>query len=170
MYDCSKRVDNWLTYDLPPCIRVSHSRWNGLSESDLKALGYEVLTKSHEAGIDIFTKRQRSQFVFFQGHPEYDCLSLQREYLRDIGRFLAGDYDLYPNAPERYFDAATTVALENFRTRAFAERNPAFFGELPKLTLHPSVIAEPEVAATTIFRNWFGYLAECKKGQTRALV
>jgi homoserine O-succinyltransferase len=165
MYDCSKVTDNWLTDDLPSSLKVSHSRLNGLSESDLTARGYQVLTKSEAAGVDIFAKRQRSQFIFFQGHPEYDCLALQREYLRDIGRYLAGDQELYPNAPEGYFNTATILALEKFRACALAERNPALIGKLPKLTLLPNITAKPEVAATTIFRNWLGYLAQCNAGQ-----
>jgi homoserine O-succinyltransferase len=162
MYDCSKVIDNWLTDDLPSSLKVSHSRLHGLSESDLRTRGYQVLTKSKTAGVDIFTKRRHSQFIFFQGHPEYDCLSLQREYLRDVGRYLAGDQELYPNTPEEYFDTATILALEKFRTYAVAERNPALIGKFPKLTLQPNVTAKAEVAATTIFRNWLGYLAECK--------
>jgi homoserine O-succinyltransferase len=115
--------------------------------------------------VDIFSKRQGSQFIFFQGHPEYDCLSLQREYFRDIGRYLAGDQELYPNAPEGYFNTATILALEEFRACALAERNPALISKLPKLTLLPNITANPEVAATTIFRNWLGYLAQCNVGQ-----
>lgn len=164
MYDCSKAIDNWLTDGLPSSLKVSHSRLHGLSESDLRARGYQLLTKSKDAGVDIFVKRQRSQFIFFQGHPEYDCLQLQREYLRDIRRYLAGGQELYPNTPEGYFNTATILALEKFRAYALAERNPALIGKLPKLTLLPSVTAKPVVAATAIFRNWLGYLAECKAG------
>ncbi len=85
IYDCSKVTDNWLTDGLRSPLKVSHSRLHGLSESELKDRNYQVLTRSRDAGVDIFAKRQRSQFFFFQGHPEYDGLSLQREYLRDIG-------------------------------------------------------------------------------------
>lgn len=162
MYDCSKVVDNCLTDGLPPSIKVSHSRWHGLSESALRARGYEVLTKSKDAGVDIFAKRHRSQFFFFQGHPEYDCLSLQREYLRDVGRYLAADQEFYPNIPEGYFDTRTISALEKFQARALAERHPALIDSLPKLTLMPNVTANPDVTATTIFRNWFRYLAQCQ--------
>jgi homoserine O-succinyltransferase len=62
MYDYSKIIDNWLTDGLPPSLKVSHY---------LTVRGYRVLTKSKDAGADIFTKELRSQFVFFQGHPEY---------------------------------------------------------------------------------------------------
>ena len=165
MYDCSKVIDSWLTDGLQSSLKVSHSRLHDLSEGALSKRGYQVLTKSKDAGIDIFAKRQRSQFFFFQGHPEYDSLWLQREYLRDIGRYLAGDQEFYPNIPEQYFNTATTSALREFRAWALAERNPGLIANLPKLTLMPSVNAELETTATTIFRNWLKYLAQCKTGQ-----
>jgi homoserine O-succinyltransferase/O-acetyltransferase len=166
MYNCSKVNDSWLTDGLRSPLKVSHSRWHELDEIGLRDRGYQVLTKSKDAGIDIFAKRQGSQFFFFQGHPEYDSLSLRREYLRDIGRYLAGDQEFYPNIPERYFNTATTLALGEFRAWALAERNPSLIANVPNLTLMPGVTAEPETAATTIFRNWLRYLAKCKTGKS----
>jgi homoserine O-succinyltransferase len=164
IYDCSKVRDNWLTEDLPSSFKISHSRLNGLNESDVRASGYQVLTVSKDAGVDIFAKRQRSEFIFFQGHPEYETLTLQREYLRDIGRYLAGQQEIYPVAPAGYFDAPTIAALEAFRNRATAKRDPALIAILPKLFLQPSITSGPTVAATTIFRNWLAYLEERKDG------
>jgi homoserine O-succinyltransferase len=159
VFDCSKVIDNWLTSDLPPSLQVSHSRMHGLEVSDLKDRGYQVLTQSKAVGVDIFSKRQGSEFVFFQGHPEYDALSLQREYLRDISRYLTGEQELYPSIPDGYFDAATIFALEELRDRALDVRNPELIDEFKKISLRPTVTADAEVAATTIFRNWLGYLA-----------
>ena len=73
IYDCSKVANHWLTDDLPSPFRVSHSRLNELRAQDLSTRGYQLLTHSPEAGVDIFAKQLRSQFVFFQGHPEYDA-------------------------------------------------------------------------------------------------
>jgi hypothetical protein len=57
------------------------------------------------------------------------------------------------------------LALGEFRAWALAERNPSLIANVPNLTLMPSVTAEPETAATTIFRNWLRYLAKCKTGK-----
>jgi homoserine O-succinyltransferase len=157
VYDCAKVTDGWLTADVSSPLKISHSRINELRESDLVAGGYQILTASREAGVDIFTKRLRSQFIFFQGHPEYDALSLQREYVRDITRFIAGDRDSYPACPVRYFDIATENKLANFRKRASAERRLPLSVELPNLTLRPDIAAG--TAAAIIFRNWLGYLS-----------
>ena len=156
IYDCAKLTDNWLTRDLPSPLKIPHSRLNELRASDLVASGYQVLTQSREAGVDMFGKQLGSQFVFFQGHPEYDALSLEREYLRDISRFLAGERDSYPAFPAGYFDTETEDKLLGFERRASVERRPALSAELPSRTLRQDIAAS---AATTIFSNWLGYLS-----------
>ena len=108
--------DHWLTENVRSPLKVAHSRLNALRKSDLTARGYQVLTESPEAGVDIFAKQLRSHFIFFQGHPEYDALSLQREYLRDITRFIAGERDTYPAIPAGYFDVETEGRLPDFRS------------------------------------------------------
>jgi homoserine O-succinyltransferase len=161
VYDCVKVTDNWLTKGLPSPLKISHSRLNELRASELTARGYQVLTQSREAGVDIFAKELKSQFVFFQGHPEYDALSLEREYLRDISRYLAGERDAYPARPAGYFDAETEHKLVVFERRARVERRPALSAELPDRTLRSDIAAG--TAATAIFRNWLGYLAHGAK-------
>jgi homoserine O-succinyltransferase/O-acetyltransferase len=156
IYDCAKAADDWLTSDLPRSIKVSHSRLNEVRESDLGARGYRILTRSAEAGVDIFARDFESRFVFFQGHPEYDDHSLQREYMRDIARFLAGERREYPALPVSYFDAETEEVLSNFEQHARSERRPEIAAELPGLTLRPDVPAGS--AATAIFRNWLDFL------------
>lgn len=158
VYDCAKVTDSWLTLDVPSPLKIPHSRLNGLRASDLADRGYQLLTASTEAGVDIFAKQLRSQFIFFQGHPEYDALSLEREYLRDISRFLAGGRDTYPAVPAGYFDAETEERLASFERRARAERRPALSAELPSRTLRHDIAAG--AAATAIFRNWLGYLSQ----------
>jgi homoserine O-succinyltransferase len=157
VYDCFKVNDSWLTADLPSPLRVSHSRLNELRAADLVARGYQLLTRSPQVGVDIFAKQLRSQFVFFQGHPEYDALSLEREYLRDITRFLAGGRDSYPAFPVGYFDTETEDRLLDFERRARVERRPALSAELPSRTLRQDNAAG--AAATAIFANWLGYLS-----------
>jgi homoserine O-succinyltransferase len=157
VFDCARTGDHWLTENIPSPLRVSHSRLNALRKRDLTAGGYRVLTESPEAGVDIFAKQFRSHFIFFQGHPEYDTLSLQREYLRDITRFIAGERDTYPAIPSGYFDVATEGRLACFQKRASAERKLPLSAELPGLKLRRDVAAE--AAPVEIFRNWIGYLS-----------
>jgi homoserine O-succinyltransferase len=158
VYDCARTAKDWLTNDLPPSIKVSHSRLNEVRESDLVDRGYQILTCSEQAGVDIFARDFESRFIFFQGHPEYDALSLQREYMRDIARFLSGERKDYPAIPVSYFDTVTEEVLADFEARARAHRKVELAAELPGLTLRQSVPAGG--AATTIFRNWLDFLGQ----------
>jgi homoserine O-succinyltransferase/O-acetyltransferase len=161
VYDCDKVADHWLLKGIASPLKISHSRLNALRKADLTACGYQLLTESAEAGIDIFAKRLRSHFIFFHGHPEYDALSLQREYLRDITRFLARQRASFPSFPAGYFTTDAESKLACYETRANAERTLPLSIELPKLTLRPDLAAG--AAASAIFKNWLAYLSEAAK-------
>ncbi|MGA7070258.1 homoserine O-succinyltransferase MetA [Bradyrhizobium sp.] len=158
IYDCIKAYPHWLTQGLPSPFKVAHSRLNELRAADLMANGYQLLSHSTRGGVDSFAKNFGSQFVFFQGHPEYEALSLEREYLRDISRFLAGERDSYPGLPVGYFDTETEQKLTAFAVRAQTERRPTLSTELPDRTLREDIAAG--AAATLIFQNWLDFLAE----------
>jgi homoserine O-succinyltransferase/O-acetyltransferase len=165
IYDCVRMADHWLTDGLPSPFRVSHSRLNELRADDLTGRGYQLLTHSPEGGVDIFARQLRSQFIFFQGHPEYEALSLEREYLRDISRFLAGERDSYPAIPAGYYEPGTEERLAGFESRARVERRPALSAELPGRTLRHDIATG--AAATVIFRNWLGFLSEGAKAASQ---
>ncbi|MEW6147398.1 MAG: homoserine O-succinyltransferase, partial [Pseudomonadota bacterium] len=156
VFDCDVVTADSLTRAAPAPFKVSHSRLNEIAESDLEQAGYQVLTRSAQAGVDVFIRQYASRFVFFQGHPEYDALSLQREYLRDIGRYLARERDNYPRLPMSYFDAATEEKLARFEKKAAHQRHPALSNELPRLNLRADIGAGS--AAAVLFRNWLRYL------------
>ena len=156
VFDCDTVTNDPLTRAAPAPLKVSHSRLNEIVESDLAQAGYQVLTRSAEAGVDIFVRQYASRFVFFQGHPEYDALSLQREYLRDVGRYLARERDDYPRLPVSYFDAETEEKLVRFEKQARHQRHPALTNELPALNLRADIAAGS--AAAALFRNWLQYL------------
>jgi len=117
VYECIKTADHPLVGADPACWRTPRSRHNELAETELVAHGYQILSRADEAGPDIFIKRAKSLFVFLQGHPEYDSGALMREYRCDIGRYLAGERDNYPDMPCGYFDAPTTELMLEFRER-----------------------------------------------------
>jgi len=160
IYDCVKVQDDWLTHDIGSSLQVPHSRLNAVNEPLLAARGYDILTRSAEIGVDIFARSLPSRFVFFQGHPEYDALSLQREYMRDIARFLNRQRDDYPRLPKSYFSVETEAVLNAFEARATAKRDPTLAAELPGLTLRSDLDSG---AAQTLFRNWIDFLASGRR-------
>jgi homoserine O-succinyltransferase len=167
IYDCARVSDDWLTKGIASPLKVAHSRLHALRREDLAACGYRLLTESKQAGVDIFAKRLGSDFIFFQGHPEYDALSLQREYLRDITRYLARERDIFPAFPASYFDTDTENKLASYKKRARAERRIPLSVELPYLTLRANLAVG--VAAAALFRNWLEYLSDGVKARTHVI-
>jgi homoserine O-succinyltransferase/O-acetyltransferase len=165
VYDCFNASRHWLTEGLAQPFKVTHSRINELRAEDLTAKGYQLLSLSSKGGVDSFAKDLGSQFIFFQGHPEYEALSLEREYLRDISRFLTGERDSYPGIPAGYFDAETAQRLAAFGVRAQTERRPTLIAELPDRTLRQDTATG---AAAVMFRNWIDFLSERARSTSEA--
>ncbi len=141
-------------------VRFPHSRWNEVRENDLVAAGYSVLSKSAEAGVDVFVQRKKeSLFVHFQGHPEYGPETLLKEYRRDIKRFLRGERETYPIFPHAYFDEGAAEVLNQYRERALADRRQEmvdFFPESVAKTLQHSW----QDSAIGLYKNWLDYMIE----------
>ncbi|HEX3430366.1 MAG TPA: homoserine O-succinyltransferase [Rhizomicrobium sp.] len=154
-----------LTHNLSPPFTVAHSRWNELAERDLAAGGYRILTWSQEAGVELFVRREHADFLFCQGHLEYDRGTLAREYRRDVRRWLAGAASAYPQLPKNYFSSAETVTFEQFRARAAFERSEALMMEFPALARKPEGRANP--AGAQIVRAWLESIVEKKRSGTR---
>jgi homoserine O-succinyltransferase/O-acetyltransferase len=118
----TKTRDHPLMHDVPATFRRPHARWNEV----LASCGYSILSKSAEAGVDCFVKKQKkSLFVHFQGHPEYDAQSLLGEYRSDMGRFLQGQSEVCPTIPRGYFDTEAEEILTAFRRKDLSDRRPA---------------------------------------------
>jgi homoserine O-succinyltransferase len=142
---------------------MPHSRSNTVPEGALVAAGYQSLSRSAGAGTDMFVKQRRSLFLFVQGHPEYDPGALLREYQRDIGRYLAGERESYPEMPARYFDDATVVALDAFRARALERRDRTLFGEFPAAA-RERLVHTWSAPATRLYSNWLSYISSRRQG------
>jgi len=162
MFSCRQLASHALTTGLPARFSVAHSRYNELSDEALASCGYRILTRSSEAGVDMFVREGDSLFVFFQGHPEYDERTLLREFRRDIGRFLRGERDDYPAVPQGYFGEAATPVLARYRGTAQAQRNDALLASFPFAELTSSLLPFSRLPATRIYENWLGYLSARK--------
>jgi homoserine O-succinyltransferase len=83
-------------------MRIPHSRRNDLPERALKSCGYRILSRSVVAGVDMFVKHERTFNAFLQGHPEYESGSQLRECRRKIDRYLRGERERDPAAPQGF--------------------------------------------------------------------
>lgn len=140
---------------LPSRLTTCHSRLNELKRDDLLSHGYEIISEAPGGHVDVFAKSYfRSRFVFLQGHPEYESDSLMREYRRDVGRFLRGEREDYPEVPENYFDDATVLRMENYRTSAERTRDPDLFQSFPSVELRAGLEKRLVSSAAAVFSNW----------------
>ena len=92
-----------------------HSRHTGIDEEQVKACKeLRVLAESDEAGIYLMSTDSGRQ-IFVTGHPEYERLTLDAEYRRDVAKGL-------PIAPPRHYypgDDPSKEPVYRWRAHAF---------------------------------------------------
>jgi homoserine O-succinyltransferase len=99
-------------------------------------------------------------FVFFQGHPEYDQVSLLKEYRRELARFFYRDRDEYPPVPEHYFDEKALQILAGYRP--ILESHRSLRSDPPRLSEDDLTPHEKHVwisEGQVIYRNWLRQIA-----------
>ena len=92
-----------------------HSRHTGIDEEQVRACkDLRVLAESDEAGIYLMSTDSGRQ-IFVTGHPEYERLTLDAEYRRDVAKGL-------PIAPPRHYypgDDPSKEPVYRWRAHAF---------------------------------------------------
>lgn len=111
------RQDHPLVQDLNTQVSVPHSRFNEVSEAQLQSNGLHVLIKGKEPGVQLAVSPDGFRTVYLQGHPEYDSISLMKEYKREVGNFVAGKIPNFPPMPRHYFDNHIKAILEEYKDR-----------------------------------------------------
>ncbi|WP_303901557.1 homoserine O-succinyltransferase MetA [Thiohalomonas denitrificans] len=101
---------------------VPHSRFNGIEREQFESAGCRVLAESKEAGVHLATSEDLFRLVFFQGHPEYDVISLLKEYKREVTLFGAGKCNDYPSSIDNYFTPQAEAILDEHRLRVCRAR------------------------------------------------
>jgi len=158
VFECVRVSDHPLTAEAPPRLQMPHSRWNEIPEEALLACGYRVLTRSDDAGVDAFVKQRKSLFVFFQGHPEYEAVTLLLEYRRDIARYLRKERETYPPMPAGYLDRDIVDALTALRERALTDRREELIAQFPIAEAAGKVTNTWRSTAESLYRNWLRYI------------
>jgi homoserine O-succinyltransferase len=151
---------------LPKHWNVPHSRYNDISQNKLVSRGYRVLSTVEQDGADIFASDTHPQFLFCQGHPEYDAHALLREYRRDIRQFLAGEADDYPATPQSYFSPGVLSLLDSFRHHAQSQRTPRALAAFPVDACEADVTHSWRDLGTGLFANWLTPLHASRSAHT----
>lgn len=91
-----------------------HSRYTTVSREDILSCDeLTILAESEEAGVFIVIAKEGKQ-IFVMGHPEYDRVSLDKEYKRDINKGM--EIDL----PKNYYPSDQPENRPNLVWRAHA--------------------------------------------------
>jgi len=165
VFDCDQVSEHRLTQGLPPRFQVPHSRWNGVSQKDLIENGYTVLSRIAGNGVDAFFKQEKSLFVFFQGHLEYESDTLMREYRRDVGRYVKGETNTHPLLPRGYFDHDHEQVLRVLRDKADVCRSPELLAGVTAALESAKIDNAWQDSATRIYRNWLECICARKNEQ-----
>ncbi|EXJ15135.1 homoserine O-succinyltransferase MetA [Imhoffiella purpurea] len=136
---------------------VPHSRFNDISREQFETAGLHVLADSEGAGVHLAVSPDGFRQVFFQGHPEYDMISLLKEYKREVKRFAAGARSDYPPFPENYFGLQARAILDEHRAHVLEAMNrggdtPAFPEDRIATALHNTW----HDTAEGVVGNWMG--------------
>jgi homoserine O-succinyltransferase len=146
-----------LVNDVNTQFDVPHSRFNNISAAQFRKAGLHVLVESAEAGVHLAVSADGIRVVYFQGHPEYDTVSLLKEYKREVQRFAAGECGAYPPFPENYLKPREQAILNEYRLRlatAQAAGQPA--PEFPERLVAGRIDNTWHDAAEGIVGNWIG--------------
>jgi homoserine O-succinyltransferase len=157
-----------LVNDVNTHFDVPHSRFNEIGRHQFDAAGLHVLVESEGAGVHMAVSEDGFRIVFFQGHPEYDTVSLLKEYKREVNRFAAGQRPDYPPFPENYIGVRDRAILEEHRDRVLAALDSG--GEVPELP-EARIAADLDNTwhdtAEGVLGNWIGKVYQLTNSDRR---
>jgi homoserine O-succinyltransferase len=150
-----------LVKDVNTRFDVPHSRWNDVSRAQFEQAGVRVLVESEAAGVHLAVSHDGLRTVFFQGHPEYDTVSLLKEYKRDLQLAVQGKLPEWPPFPQGYFNGQAQALLEEYAHRVQAGEPLAF----PESLLLPQLDNTWHDTAEAVIGNWVGCVYQVTHGE-----
>lgn len=145
---------------------VPHSRFNEVFQHDMEAKGLRVLAASEQAGVHLAVSPDGFRIVFFQGHPEYDKISLMKEYKREVYRYLSGDREDYPPYPENYFNGELIRLLDAYSMHIRQAKNTGIAADpFPEHQIVQYLDNTWRDTAKSVFNNWLGKIYQITNQQ-----
>ncbi len=148
-----------LTNDINTRFDVPHSRWNAVTAEQFKEAGLNILVESDCGHVHLATSPDGFRQVLFQGHPEYDTISLLKEYKREVILYIKGERDDYPPFPRHYFSAYVKAIFNEYRYRLQTSDNPVdLISEFPEAQVIPYLDNTWRDSADAVVGNWIGLI------------
>ncbi len=156
-----------LVNDVNTRFDVPHSRWNAVTPEQFSEAGLHVLVKS-PVGVHLATSADGLRVVFFQGHPEYDTVSLLKEYKREVILWSKGQRYDYPPFPAHYLGQRAQAVLNEYRLgldRAHAANTDVpIFPEAQLIDLLDNTWHD---TAEAVVGNWMGLVYQVTHSDRR---
>ncbi len=138
-------------------FEVPHSRGNDVPREAFEAAGLHVLMESETAGVQLATSADGFRTVYLQGHPEYDAVSLMKEYKRELARTVRGERTDWPPFPHDVFDAHSRALLDEYALRVRAALAAgAALPDFPEAHLVPRLRNTWLDSGKSLVGNWLG--------------
>ncbi len=136
---------------------VPCSRFNQIDSIQFQEAELKVLVESKEAGVHLAASEDGFRLVFFQGHPEYDVISLLKEYKREVGRFIHGETENYPPFPKNYFSIQSKGVLHEYeKIIRQCKEEQLTAPEFPEHLIIPHLFNTWHDSAEAVLNNWIG--------------
>lgn len=143
-----------LVNDINSRFDVPHSRWNAISADQFQQAGLRVLVQGEGGMVHLATSADGIRTVFLQGHPEYDTISLLKEYKRDVMLFESGEAKHPPPFPENYLSRHSQALLNEYGYRQGSSLAPGF----PEELVAPQLDNTWHDTAVEVVGNWMGII------------
>jgi len=152
------QAEHPLLKNVESSIMMCHSRFNDVTKQKFIDQQIEVLIESEQVGVQLACERNIS-VVYFQGHPEYDDISLLKEYKREIIRYLNGQRKDYPPVPQNYFNPSALEVIEQYKQSVLASgQRKDLIDSFPEDELMQATNDPWKKSAQAIFSNWMQWL------------
>lgn len=145
-----------LVNDINTRFDVPHSRWNAVTREQFDEAGLRVLVEGKQ-GVHLATSADGLRVVFFQGHPEYDTISLLKEFKREVILYARGKREDFPPFPENYFSEFAKAVIKEYRLGIENNRlQDKTVPEFPEQLIAKELDNTWRDSAVEVVGNWIG--------------
>ncbi len=131
-----------------------HSRYSEVSREQFNTANFITLAEGTNSGVYMAVSKDGFRQLCLQGHPEYDTMSLLKEFKRDVGWYQDGTIKEYPVYPAHYFGENAQKLLEEMKEKILAGEK-VDFPEKEITTLIENTWAD---SARSLLASWIGHV------------
>ena len=148
-----------LVSDINTRFSVPHSRWNSIYTRQFEEAGLKILVAADDDCVHLATSPDGFRTVFFQGHPEYDTVSLLKEYKREVRLYADDKSAIYPPLPDNYLGEFESAVLREYQYKIAQSRlRGDAIPEFPESLISKQINNTWHDTACSVVGNWMGLI------------